>query len=388
MSLLQALSLPYLIVVSQNLPSPLVVTIFFVLSVTLSSPILALNLMFKCPFPIPTGLFDVSTNLPSDLHGPKESLTLPRWSHEYKRSMSASVTVVEGRRSGDVWLAKGDAVEGKSKIGRAIEVLNPLPKLSVIPPIEIPEEPLTPPLPIQDEDSLPASFCNTPESIARYDTSRRTESRNTSLLCGGDASIAVASRIMIAQRHYSALAQTVIIPGTSTEKVQGKTTGAVVTKAPSHLRSRSISSVNGPATPTGAESFRINLTPPPPFPLPPTPPSVRAARLAQLAHKKSFSSGFNFGPVEDINEIDALTAGVLPFLVPGLTVGTDIRIKDDHSLGNHGRNWEQKMVKMNEFGLDFSSPQVASTPARRPRDRKPSAHRRNHYSLPRFVLVF
>lgn len=367
------------------------VTILFVLSVTLSSPILAVNILFKCPFPIPTGLFDASTGLPPDLRGPKEGTAVPRWSHEYKRSMSASVTVVEGRRSGDVWIAKGDAVDGKGKLGRAIEVLNPRPKLSVIPPEESPEAPeLTPPLPIQDEDSLPVSIHNTPESSAQFDR-RRTESKSSSHLSGGDESLAVASRIMIAQRHYSALAQTVVVPSTSPEKEEAKATGVIVAKPSGHLRSRSITSVNGPATPTPAENFRISPspTPPPSFPLPPTPPNVRAARLAKLAHKKSFSSGFDFGPVDDMNEIDALTAGMLPLLVPGLKVGDDMKVKEDDCSppGSYSKNKGLKMAKkMNEFGLDFSSPQVSSTPARRPRNRKQSAHRRNHYSLPRYVF--
>ncbi|KAF9450669.1 hypothetical protein P691DRAFT_700859 [Macrolepiota fuliginosa MF-IS2] len=385
-----AFSLPYLVIVSQNLSSPLIVTIFFMLSITLSSPILALNVLFKCPFPIPTGLFDASTHLPPDLRGPKESTAPPMWSHDYKRSVAASVTVVEGRRSGDVWIAKGDAVDGKGKLGRAIEVLNPRPKLSVIPPMESIEPPeLTPPLPIQDEDSLPVSIHNTPDtSSARFDR-RRTESKASSHFSGGDESLAVASKIMIAQRHYSALAQTVVVPSTSPEKEEAKTTGAIVTKPAGHLRSRSISSVNGPSTPTPTETFRISPTPPPSFPLPPTPPSVRAARLALLSHKKSFSSGFDFGPVDDMNEIDALTAGMLPLLVPGLRVGGDVKIRDNECSppGSYSKSKGLKMAKkMNEFGLDFSSPQVSSTPARRPRNRKQSGHRKNHYSLPSFGL--
>lgn len=386
----QAFSLPYLVIASQNLPSSLVVTVFFILSITLSSPILALNVLFRCPFPIPTGLFDASTHLPADLRGSKERLAPPRWSHEYKRSMSASITVVEGRRSGDVWIAKGDAVDGKNKFGRAIEVLNPRPKLSVIPPEECPElPPLTPPLPIQDEDSLPVSIHNSPEVSAQF-SHRRTESKTSSHLSGRDESLAVASRIMVAQRHYSALAQTVVVPSTSPEKEEAKATGAVIKRTSGHLRSRSITSINGPSTPTTAETFRISPTPPPPFPLPPTPPSVRAARLASLAHKKSFSSGFDFGPVDDMNEIDALTAGVLPLLVPGLKVGQSMKIKDDDYSppGSYSKSKGLKMIKkMNEFGLDFSSPQVSSTPARRPRNRKQSGHRKNHYSLPRYVSL-
>jgi hypothetical protein len=355
------------------------------LSVTLSSPFLALNVLFKCPFPIPTGIFDASTHLPAGLREAQDNLTPPRRSHEYKYSTSASVTVVEGRRSGDVWIAKGDAVDGKGKLGRALEVLNPLPKLSVIPPQESPYlPPPTPPLPIQDEDPFPGSTYDIPEASAGSGH-ERTESKSSSHFYGREENLAVASKIMIAHRHYSALAQTVVVPSTSPIKEEGKSSSALVITPPGHLRARSISS--GPVTPTpGDGAFRISPTPPPPFPLPPTPPSVRDARLA-LAHKRSFSSGFDLKHADSINEIDTLTAGILPYLVPGLKVGEDMTIKgnDDPSLGNLHRHKELK-TKMNEFGLDFSPPQISSTPARRLRNKK-SGHRRNHYSLPRYVFL-
>lgn len=311
------------------------------------------------------------------------------------------MTVVEGRRSGDVWLAKGDAMEGKSKISRAMSMLNPVPKLSVLPPEEDCEQPqLTPPLPMQNEDSsLPITIINgTPQSENSAQFGRlRKESMASSHYSGGDESLAVASRIMIAQRHYSALAQTVVVPGTSPDKVQSAgaelfvaaTTSVAVKKhgGQTHLRSRSTSSFSGPETPTGTS---FNISPPPSFPLPPTPPNVRAARLAQLKHKKSFSSGFSFGPVDDMNEIDALTAGVLPLLVPGLKVGSDMKIVGNKSpLGTFTKsNGIKSAKKMSEFGADFSSPEVHSTPARRPgqlpRGTTASGHKRKHFSLPRY----
>ncbi|KAF5363387.1 hypothetical protein D9756_000244 [Leucocoprinus leucothites] len=377
-------SLPYLVMISQNIPCPLVVSIFFTLSVTLSSPILALNILFKCSFPIPTGLFEASTQLSPELGLPvPKSLAPPEGSYEPKHSMTTSVTVVEGRRSGDVWIAKGDAVDGKSKIGRAIEVLNPCPKLSVIPPQEYEDEPLTPPLPMHDEFTPSLSVISTPGSTEV--TRKKTESKASSHFSGADESLAIASRIMIAQRHYSALAQTVILPSTSPEKEEVKATGATTKRISGHLRSRSVTSISEPSTPTTTESFRISPTPPPPFPLPPTPPSVRQARLA-LTHKKSFSSGFNF-QVDDITEIDALTAGVLPLLVPGLKIGNGVKVTDEHSTpGSYSKRKGTKSKKMNEFGLDFSSPQVSSTPVRRPRSSKKPGHRKNHFSLPSLGL--
>lgn len=325
--------------------------------------------------------------------------SLPRRSHEYKRSTSASVTVVEGRRSGDVWISKGDAVDGKGKFGRAVTLLSAKPKLSVLPP-EDGDELDMPPIPFQNDDSQPVHVHGTPHSELSAQFGRlRADSKTSSRNSGGDENVAFATKIMIAQRHYSALAQTVVVPGGATYRRDSagvnvlSSTATGVTKSKrashsSHLRARSVSSINDPATPKSRDGFSIS--PPPSFPLPPTPPNVRAARLAMLAHKKSFSSGFSFGAVDDINEIDALTAGVLPVLVPGLTVGDDMKIKEgDYSPpGTFSKSKGMKAVKkLAEFGADFSSPEVHSTPARyrvrEPRSRKESGHKRNHFSLPR-----
>ena len=96
-------------------------SIFLMLSITLSSPILACNILFKAPLPIPLGLFDShpSTSPRAIVQGPSTfSLDVPE--RVYKKSASLSVTIVEDRRSGDVWLSNGDAVEGKGKLGRAV----------------------------------------------------------------------------------------------------------------------------------------------------------------------------------------------------------------------------------------------------------------------------
>jgi hypothetical protein len=365
----------------------------------MTSPLLVLNILFGSPLPIPTGLFDIREPANPNQAFLPESLPPHKWSHEYKRSTSASVTVVEGRRSGDVWLSNGDAVDGKGKFGRAVTLLSAKPKLSVLPPEDC-DEPGLPPIPFQDDDSQPIHIHGTPHSEVSAQFGRlRTESKTSSYNSYGDENVAHATRIMIAQRHYSALAQTVVLPGGATANRDSVGANALLSTATgatksrrasnsSHLRTRSVSSMNGPAKPKGREDFSIS--PPPSFPLPPTPPNVRAARLAMLAHKKSFSSGFSFGTVDDIKEIDALTAGVLPVLVPGLTVGDDMKIKEGAYTppGTFSKSKGMKALKkLAEFGAEFSSPEVHSTPAghraREPRGRKESGHKKNHFSLPR-----
>ena len=375
-----------------------------VLSVTLSSPLLALNIIIRSPIPIPTGLFDVHAEPPSAvLRTPSPTETLAGYGTEYKRS--GSITVVEGRRSGDVWILKGDAVDGKTKVGRALGLMTPVPRLAVLPVDEEKDDgERTPPLPMQEEPSFPSTLSfGTPASTNSAELGRlRKESKASSYLSGGEETF--ASRIMVAQRHYSAVATTVIVPASPVRQdepvddVASIATGVALEhdgtpRTSSHLRSRSVSAVIGQAITTE------DISPPPSDPLPPTPPNIRNAKLVQqqLIHKKSYSSGFSFGAVvnDDVNEIDALTAGVLPFLVPGLKVGGEMKIKDFEfspplsSTVTKKPRCAPKELHGSDFGIlvrdEFSFPQLHSTPAqdRRPRGRKISTHRRNHFSLPR-----
>lgn len=395
-------------------PSP-IFPIMLALSVTLSSPLLAMNILFRSPIPIPSGLFDVHADPPSvcmRAPSPHSTNSLENYAREYKRS--GSVTVVEGRRSGDVWVAKGDAIDGKNKVGRAIGLLSPNPRLAVLPNEggEQQDGELTPPLPMQMERTPTISTVPpTPQSTNSAELGRlRKESQVSSRFSGGSESLGYASRIMVAQKHYSALAQTVVLAGSPEKRASHavNATGAAVSGTQTthtlgtHLRSRSTSSMSGPRSVTLDDS--LSPSPPPSFPLPPTPPSVKAARRAKLGHRKSFSSGnFSFGAVnnDDMNEIDALTAGVLPLLVPGLKVGHDMRIGGDMRLvenwdmsppSSHARSTVGKRSRRSkvssEFGglSEWESPDMHSTPARThgaARQRKVSGHKRNHYSLPR-----
>jgi len=371
------------------------VEVLFILSVTLSSPLLTLNLLTGSPLPIPVGLFD-NDSLP-EMPATGGSFPPTPWSMEYKRSTSTSATVVEGRRSGDVWISKGDAVDGKSKFGRAVSLLNPAPKLSVL-PLEDDNTDM-PPIPFQNDDSHSVHINGTPHSENSAQFGRfRADSRAPQFNNAPED-----SRILVAQRHYSTLAQTVVFQGPAANTagnresagastlVGGASSGVASKRGSyaSHLRTRSISSTNELRPPTPAEHEK-SISPPPSFPLPPTPPSVRAARLAMLAHKKSFSSGISLHEVDDINEIDAMTAGVLPLLIPGLRVGGNMKIKDGE-YSPPGTLSKTKGLKINkklaEFGEEIYSPDVHSTPARsrQPRGRKVSGHKKNHFSLPRYV---
>ncbi|KAI5981615.1 hypothetical protein EDD15DRAFT_2203726 [Pisolithus albus] len=64
-------------------------------------------------------LIDVHVKPPpaAVLHVLSPADTLATYVRDYKRS--GSVTIVEGRRSGDVWISQGDAIDGKGRLGRA-----------------------------------------------------------------------------------------------------------------------------------------------------------------------------------------------------------------------------------------------------------------------------
>ncbi|TCD69999.1 hypothetical protein EIP91_005249 [Steccherinum ochraceum] len=400
-----ALSMPYFAMTTPGSSVSSIASLLLVLSVTLSSPLLALNILVRSPIPIPSGLFETYSEPPSVvMRAPSAMSTNPSFTHEYKRS--GSVTVVEGRRSGDIWIANGDAVEGKTKFGRAVGMLSAKPKLAVIPPMETNEfleVPLTPTFPMQTDDNLP-SVPQTPQSQMSAEMGmRRVESKASSYYSNVDESVAFATQIMIAQRHYSALAQTLVLPPSpehkENENLQAATTGMQPAPTPSkrnsHLRARSItSSIN-----SGSHS---PISPPPALPLPPTPPSVKERKAARsIGHRKSYSSGFSFGAIDNTQEIDALSAGLLPLLVPGLKIGSDIRIRESwvsnasvNSKGSKNKRVSRQEVP-GELGgfnsIEFSSPQLHSTPHERKakttaRNRKESRHKRHHFSLPSLSL--
>ena len=154
---------PYFFLLSQHTLPSMAVQVLFILSVTLTSPLLVVNILFGSPLPIPNGLFDIREPANPNQAFLPESLPSHKWSHEYKRSTSACVTVVEGRRSGDVWLSNGDAVDGKGKFGRTVTLLLAKPKLSVLPPEDY-KEPDLPPIPFQNDDSQPIHIHCTPHS--------------------------------------------------------------------------------------------------------------------------------------------------------------------------------------------------------------------------------
>jgi hypothetical protein len=396
------LAFPYLLMTTaRDTIAPQWASILLVLSVTMSSPILALNIfLFHSPLPIPSDLFDSYSEPPSVVHrAPSPASSGERITGEYKRS--ASVTIVEGRRSGDVWLTNGDAINAKSKIGRALNMIGTKPKLSVMPvaPLKL-DGTVTPPIPIPAEEPFPATptTANSENNEFEFELERkRKKSKASSYYSGATEHVQQASRIMIAQRHYSAVATTVIVPP-SPEQSEGRkspdtdvdsvrfATGVAFGKDETpkgHLRTRSVSSMNGSRSP---------ISPPPASPLPPTPPTLKNARAAQLIHRRASTLDFSFGAIEAENtrEIDALSAGVLPILITGMEVGQNVRIKDfAPALPRTNASTKSKKrlsgLRDSMTSMEFGTPEGASTPKKGKLGslkRSSSGHKRGRFSLP------
>lgn len=317
--------------------------------------------------------------------------------HPDMRGRSTSMTVVDGRRSGDVWISRGDAIDGRSKAARVLGLLVPNPKLAVLPVQESKDVDELLPRPIPDESAasiipLSPGVGSIEMGMARH---RRSESKSSSYYSGNEE-INQGAQVMVAQRHYSAMATTVHIstnnaPDSTKAESQAVSTAIQKGITKGHMRSQSATStLQTPRT----SLHRFPLTPPPSTPLPPTPPNVKA--LHSRNRSLSGNSGYSFGPIVNHNQIDSLSAGVLPLLVPGLRVSKDMVGRDSNQSAKlpplkdpwagKGKSRTATLPRMvtppkDEFGftgsLSFHSPELHSTPAN-PKDKR----KRKHFSLP------
>lgn len=126
-------------------------------------------------------------------------------------------------------------------------------------------------------------------------------------------------------------------------------------------------------------------------PCPVTPKNFKAASAAKrtVTHRKSYSSTmdeFSFGPInnDDMNEIDALSAGLLPLLVPGLKVGSDMKITEGWKFSPTMMSSAPRHSRVpSELGGVSSGSHSRKVNTAQPRQKKVSTHKRHHFSLPR-----
>lgn len=322
--------------------------------------------------PIPAGLFD--TRKGSNATTPASRFkhgSLDNYAREYKRS--GSITVVEGRRSGDIWLSNGDAVVNKNKFGRTMEMLTPAPKLSILPPEESHgDHKYASPL-LTRIDDAPCLDAPAPQVQNRAEL-RRTKSLDFSHYSASNESLACTTKIMIARKHFSTPAQTIMVPASERQPCVLDPPGAAIDKPSNgHLRAHSISSA------MRLSSMRF---------------TAKNARLAKMGHRKSLSSdALPLKFIDDINEIDAMTAGLLPRLVPGLKVGRRMKIRDGIMPADMFNVATEKELSPESRVLGaseaFSSPELHSTPTHKEEARsgKISEHNKNHYGSLRYIYT-
>ncbi|KAH8984255.1 hypothetical protein EDB92DRAFT_1950964 [Lactarius akahatsu] len=118
-------ALPYILHLNgSNLQSSKSASVLLTISVTVSSPILALNLLLRHPIPIWSGVFDA-----------------PRDPHPVARKYSPSMGSPSPFSDRHTWSPRArqvtagtGATDGKSHLKRLLGVLSPAPKLSLLPP--------------------------------------------------------------------------------------------------------------------------------------------------------------------------------------------------------------------------------------------------------------
>jgi hypothetical protein len=379
--------------------------------------------MFSSPLPFYPAVFLHPTPTPSLEHlqarafSPADTSASGSLPYDMVHKNSSQATVVESRKSSDVWLEKGDAVDGKGKFGRAFEMLHPVPKLSVLP---LDHEAM------DDDDTNDSQRTQTPltftfplsirTSNAGYPTRDEMEryrmSSDPVVQAAGAALAKKAARkaemeresqrkrkassvhsvektkIMIAERHVSTMAMTVVMPKSPVES-QASWSSSVARQIgdvmAGHLRSRSVSSA-APSTSTtyskaSATGSTAPISPPPSFPLPPTPPSVR-----RLKHARSqSSSALSLGAVlSELYDIESLSAALRRKKRTTSTGEIDEVEELIHAMATpvmplktkKGPDWSSE-------SKPFESPENHSTPVQEARKRKDSRHKRaGHYSLP------
>ena len=123
------MSLPYLTGLhGPGLQSSELRSTFLVISVTIPSPILVLNLLLRHPIEIPYAVFDAPP-APRSIIRSTPSIGSASTSEGHRRGSGTKA----GRRTRYAWLSKDSTVGGKGYRTRFPRVLAPAPRLSILP---------------------------------------------------------------------------------------------------------------------------------------------------------------------------------------------------------------------------------------------------------------
>ncbi|EJD01318.1 uncharacterized protein FOMMEDRAFT_169462 [Fomitiporia mediterranea MF3/22] len=333
-----SLALPFMVSTSLHGPTP----VLFIISMTVSAPLLAFNVLIS-PLPITTSLMEDVSNLPklSQLEG------------GYKRS--ASITIVEGRRSGDVWLSKGDAFDGKNRLSRGISLLSKAPKLAVLPAkasnFEVDNycninKSSTAEYPVWGNSVATSAFVAIDpyrgDEVGQLYGPHATNDRNDFLVRSGNS-----------MRSFSGTNSMPVSRSSSISS--GSSKGDRIRKFPftTNLETILDTSLNTPQRAVRTDNEGGIFFPRSEMPSHPHILALQGAGTASDQTQEGLIASVRLCDQQDSpNESDSLSAGLLPLLVPGLKIG---------SASEAYKTPENKRERPSTL-LPFPSPEDMSTP--------------------------
>ncbi|KAF8607515.1 hypothetical protein BDV93DRAFT_552356 [Ceratobasidium sp. AG-I] len=338
------LSLPYLLIHSRRHSfAPQIISTMLMLSVTISSPLLALSLAFSVPLSgTPTRPF-TNEKLPTawtrDNDHPKKgyggtpNLLVNTRAHTPARLIATSTSPFSDRTS-PKW-QPSITPEGKGKLWQALGLLYPTPRLAIMsstdanlydagmdiePPLSAGGQVNTISIPTVEIISEEGMNKRLSAEEARFRTLSEASSHES-----GYTDTGFNARIEVGRRHYSNLAhaQTVVITPSPTRSSFAEL------HPNQHLRLRPISSVSIQSSLHSRSSSAPLLqnsapTLPPTDPLPPIPDSTKSP------HTRARSSGYLLSSISNVRGLESIMPSLLPHLAPHPSpTETDITVSED-----------------------------------------------------------
>ena len=299
-------------------------SVLFILSITISAPLLAINITLV-PIPITTNLFGDLSNLPR----PSQR----RDAH----NRSGSLTVVDGRRSVDIWLSTGNAIDGKNKLSRATSLLSRTPKLSLLPVKPVDHDYERGELNNSSYDTRELSIAETSTFVA-IEYSREELDRELSLrrgVCRPDMPPGGSFNSYPSVLSYSG---SILAPHSRQSSVSSRSSrGSRPFRGPFMTNLETIADVSLNTPQRHARSASMNE-------------GVYNSLPLEQTHQDLITCT----PVHQTNagakEIDYLSAKVLPLLVPGLSIGEGIKVQKTPEAVRKGLT----------SALSFSTPELIS----------------------------
>jgi hypothetical protein len=357
-------------------------SISLILSVTLSAPLLAFNVVMRHGIPVPNEIWDMCRSKSTTRQRVSASTrTLQQASSSVFRP-STSTTVVGGRSSTDVWLIKGEAVGGKGILGRTIGMLAPTPKLSVHPSEGAPE-PSTPPLPMHDFSATTLSMPTAEYVPSALGSQNIDDNEFVNVGSSWPADRTSGIPTYANERDNSdvhSLSSYAVAQATSSSTEGPRTYGIPRTPVKSKDSVVGISTAITPSFSPLCNDYHVRARS---SLFSPTRPSRRPLD-AQEPNLPSLEPRYNGAPNSAMTEIDGLSAGLLPLLLPGLRVGTDVHVTRDGAIPSPHRSSIAQSPPRRTDGNEYSDKRFSWYSSQ---ERLGLSPHKPYFGLPRLVSL-